>query len=100
MAKSKAPQGKTQTLGFFAYAAMIFNALAWLISMILDLINTASSVSSILKMLASLILTGLVLYVAYGYVKRLTKTWRIIYWILAIVSILAILVGVGVNFAQ
>lgn len=100
MAKSKAPQGKTQTLGFFAYAALIFNAIALLLSMILGFFDTTKQIASVLSSLASIILTVLVLYIAYGYAKRLTKTWRIIYWILAIVSILSILVGVGYNFAN
>lgn len=94
------PEGKTATMGFFAFVALIFNALAWLIGTVLGWFESTARIGSMLSYLASLILTVLVVYVAHGYAKRLTKTWRIIYWVIAIVSILSILVGFGYNFAK
>lgn len=99
------PQGKNSTMGLFAFIAICFNALAWIIDLIFNAFKidekiAGMSLNGLFTAIASLILTILVLYIAYGYAKKLSKNWRIVYWVIAIVSILAILFGVGFNFAN
>ncbi len=98
-------EGKAFTVNFFAFIAIVLNAIAWIFNLIcnafkLELSIGGMSVNGLLTSISSLILTFIVLYMAYGYAKKLSKTWRIIYWVIAIISILAILFGVGFNFAR
>ncbi|MDE5714929.1 MAG: hypothetical protein K2I42_02235 [Anaeroplasmataceae bacterium] len=99
-----ARKGRTGYLGMFAFAAMILNAIAWIIKIILD--ATSSSVvvmgqplQNVFTAIASILLLIVALVAAYDYAKRQTKGWRIVFWILAIVSLLSIFFGLGLpNF--
>lgn len=89
-----AKKGKTGFLGMFAFGAMLFNAVAW----ILSCCNLNGKVTSVLQGIASILLIIVALVVAYDFANKQKKVWRIIYWVLAILTICAVLFGVGYNF--
>lgn len=91
-----AKKGKTGVLGFLAFGAMILNAIAWL----LRTLDITGDVTVVVDGLASISLVIVALVVAYDFAKRQTSIWRIIYWILAILTVCAILFGVGANFVN
>ena len=94
-----ARKGRTGYLGMFAFAAMLLNAIAWIIKIVLDALKVNNSVGGILTGIASILLLIVVLVSAYDFAKRQTKGWRIVFWILAIVSLLSIFLGLGLpNF--
>ncbi|MDE6408361.1 MAG: hypothetical protein K2K48_01470 [Anaeroplasmataceae bacterium] len=94
-------KGRTGYLGMFAFAAMILNAIAWIIKIILDALKVNNSVGGILTGVASILLLIVALVSAYDYASRQTKGWRILFWILAIVSLLSIFLGLGLpNFMK
>ncbi|MDE6047601.1 MAG: hypothetical protein K2M08_00300 [Anaeroplasmataceae bacterium] len=94
-------KGRTGYLGMFAFAVMLLNAIAWIIKIVLDALNVNNTVGGILTGVASLLLLIVVLFSAYDYASRQTKGWRIIFWILAIVSLLSIILGLGLpNFIK
>lgn len=89
-----AKKGRTGYLGMFAFIAMILNAIAW----ILQIAKLDGKISSILLAVGSLMLTIVCIFVAHDFAERQSQVWKIIFWILAILSLLAILFGVGHNF--
>lgn len=99
-------KGRTGYLGMFAFAAMLLNAIAWIIKIILD--ATSSSVvvfgmplQNLLTSIASILLLIVALFAAYDFASRQTQGWRILFWILAIVSLLSIFLGLGLpNFMK
>ena len=98
-----AKKGSTGATGMFAFGAILLNVIAWGISLICDafeitLAINGRSVPALLTGIASLVLLLVVLVVAYDFAKRQSKGWRIFYWVVAIISLLAIFFGVGVNF--
>lgn len=100
---NKTSSGKT-TLGLFAFIAVILNAIAWAISIIfnafkINLTINGKSITGLLTGIASLLLLIVVLFVGWSYAKKCTKGWKTFYLVLAIISVLAVLFGVGVNFA-
>ena len=96
-----ARKGRTGYLGMFAFAAMLLNAIAWIIKIVLDALKVNNSVGGILTGIASILLLIVVLVSAYDFAKRQTKGWRIVFWILAIVSLLSIFLGLGLpNFMK
>ncbi len=100
-----AKKGSTGSIGMFAFAAIVLNVIAWGISLICDAFDitfaiAGRNVPTLLTGIASLILLLVVLVVAYDFAKKQTKGWRIFYWVVAIVSLLAIFFGVGVNFVK
>ncbi|MDE7162168.1 MAG: hypothetical protein K2N65_05355 [Anaeroplasmataceae bacterium] len=88
-------KGRTGYLGMFAFAAMILNAIAWIVKIILDALKISNNIGGILTGVASILLLIVALVSAYDYASRQTKTWRILFWILAIVSLLSIFFGLG-----
>lgn len=100
-----AKKGSTGSIGMFAFGAILLNVIAWLISVICSAANitlaiNGRSIPSLLTGISSIILLLVVLVVAYDFAKRQTKGWRIFYWVVAIVSLLAIFFGVGINFVK
>lgn len=96
-----ARKGRTGYLGMFAFAAMLLNAIAWIIKIVLDALKVNNSVGGILTGVASILLLIVVLVSAYDFARRQTKGWRIVFWILAIVSLLSIFLGLGLpNFMK
>lgn len=100
-----AKKGKTGSLGLWAFIAIVLNAIAWLWQFIetafkFSVTISGHSLSSILSVIASLALSIIVLLVAYDFAERQSTFWRVIYWILAIATILAILFGIGHNFVK
>lgn len=100
-----AKKGRTGYSGLFAFIAICFNALAWVLKFIeeqfeISMIISGRSLTSLLTTISSLILTLVVLVVAHDFVEHQTKGWRILYWVLAIISIAALLFGIGFNFAK
>ena len=92
-----AKTGKTGIFGLLAFAAIILNAVAWVVTVILNALKLNSTIGGILTGVASLFLLVVTIYVSYDFAKRQKKVWRIIWWVLVIVSILAVVCGVGVN---
>lgn len=88
-------KGRTGYLGMFAFAAMILNAIAWIVKIILDALKVNNSVGGILTGVASVLLLIVALVSAYDYASRQTKVWRILFWVLAIISLLSIFFGLG-----
>ncbi len=101
-----AKKGRTGYLGMFAFIAIVLNAIAWIISVILNAIGKDFTVlnqpiQSILTGISGLLLLIVALFSAYDFAERQTKGWRILFWILAIVSLLAIFFGLGLpNFIK
>ncbi len=100
-----AKKGKTGAMGLFAFVAIVLNAIAWAISVICDafkitLAVNGHSVPGLLTGIASIILLFVVLIVAYDFASKQSKGWRIFYWVVAIVSLLAVFFGVGYNFVR
>ena len=94
-------KGRTGYLGMFAFAAMILNAVAWIIKIVLDALKVNDSVGGILTGVASILLLIVALVSAYDYASRQTKGWRILFWVLAIISLLSIFLGLGLpNFMK
>ncbi|MDE5855686.1 MAG: hypothetical protein K2H06_01425 [Anaeroplasmataceae bacterium] len=94
-------KGRTGYLGMFAFAAMILNAIAWIIKIVLDALKVNNSVGGILTGVASILLLIVALVSAYDYASRQTKGWRILFWVLAIISLLSIFLGLGLpNFMK
>lgn len=101
-----AKKGRTGYLGMFAFIAIVLNAIAWIISVILnaigkDIIVLNQPIQNIFTGIAGLLLLIVALFSAYDFAERQTKGWRILFWVLAIVSILAIFFGLGLpNFIK
>lgn len=94
-------KGRTGYLGMFAFVAIVLNAIAWIIQIILTALRVDNSIGGILTGVASVLLLIVVLVSAYDFASRQTKFWRIVFWILAIISLLAIFLGVGLpNFIK
>lgn len=94
-------KGRTGYLGMFAFAAMILNAIAWIIKIVLDALKVDNTVGGILTGVASILLLIVALVSAYDYASRQTKGWRILFWVLAIISLLSIFLGLGLpNFMK
>lgn len=100
-----AKKGKTGSLGLWAFVAIVLNAIAWLWNLIetafkFSVTISGKSLSSILTAIASLALSLIVLLVAHDFAERQSTFWRVLYWILAIATILSILFGIGYNFVR
>lgn len=98
-----AKTGKTGGLGFGAYLALVLNAVAWLLKVICDQFKinwtiNGYKIPTLLTDISSLVLTIVALIVAHDYASRQTMFWRVLYWIIAILTICAILFVVGKNF--
>lgn len=98
-----AKTGKTGGLGFGAYLALVLNAVAWLLKVICDQFNinwtiNGYKIPTLLTDISSLVLTIVALIVTHDYASRQTMFWRVLYWVIAILTICAILFGVGKNF--
>ncbi len=99
-----ARKGRTGYLGMFAFVAMLLNAIAWIIKIILDATNSSVVVmgqplQNVFTAVASILLLIVALFAAYDYAQRQTKGWRIVFWVLAIISLLSIFFGLGLpNF--
>lgn len=99
-------KGRTGYLGMFAFVAMILNAIAWIIKIILDATHSSIIIlgqpfQNILTAIASILLLIVAFVSAYDYASRQTKGWRILFWILAAISLLSIFFGLGLpNFIK
>ena len=93
-----AKTGRTGIFGLLAYVAICLNAIAWVLRIIAQWVGELSSVANICVSISSLFLLAVVIYVSYDFARRQTKGWRILWWVLVIVSLLAVFVGIGVNF--
>lgn len=101
-----AKKGKTGYLGMIAFGAMLINAIAWLLKIIFEALNTQIIVAgqplqNLLTGISSLLLLIVAIVVAYDFAERQTKGWRIVFWVLTIISLLAIFFGLGLpNFIK
>ena len=97
-----AKQGKTGGLGMVAFIAIIVNAVCWLVIVLNNALNLGMNnrIPNVLSALASLALLIVVAIVAYDFAKHQDKGWRIVYWVIVIISLCAVLFGVGVNFIK
>ncbi len=100
--KSSSKSSRDQILGLLAFIAMFINFIYWIICIINNQgwITIGGRLISVMQFVATILLTVVVLVIAYDWAKRQKKTWYIIYWIFAIITILAILVGFGTNLAN
>jgi len=95
-----AKTGRTGTIGFIAFIAIIFVAIAYIfvgLEAAFDAWGWSFSfgrVPGLLQWLASILMTGIIVYTSYDFAMRQSKPWRIIWWILAIIAILCVL-GIG-----
>ena len=89
-------------LGLLAFIAMFINFVYWLICIINNQgwITINGKLISIMLFVATCLLTAVVLIVAYGWAKAQTKVWYILFWVFAIISICAIVLGLGSNLAN
>ncbi len=95
-------KGKTGYLGMFAFVAIVLNAIAWGLTAIFSacgisggIPGTGMTIQGILTTIASVLLLIVALFSAYDYAQRQSKVWRIVFWVLAIVSLIAIFFGFG-----
>lgn len=101
-----AKRGRTGYLGMFAFIAIVLNAVAWLLKIIFDWANISVNIGgqplqNIFTGIASVLLLIVALFSAYDYASKQSKGWRILFWVLAIVSVLAIVFGLGLpNFIK
>ncbi len=101
-----ARKGRTGYLGMLAFGAMLLNAIAWLLKVIFDACKLNVTVAgqplqNIFTGIASIFLLIVVIFVAFDFANKQTKGWRILFWILAIVSLLSIFFGLGLpNFVK
>ncbi len=108
MAKSKSSSknsnksSRDQILGLLAFIAMFLNFIYWIICIINNQgwITIGGRLISVMQFIATILLTVVVLVVAYQWAKKQQKTWYVLYWVFAIISVLAILVGFGTNLAN
>ncbi|MCR5786277.1 MAG: hypothetical protein K6G28_01060 [Acholeplasmatales bacterium] len=93
--------GKTGNVGFFAFVAVIFVAVAYLFRGMQAAFNEwgwntswMGNVPGVLTWIAEIIMTLIIVYCSYDFAMRQSKPWRVIWWILAIIAICAV-VGIG-----
>ena len=97
-----AKQGRTGGLGMVAFIAIVVNAVCWLVIVLNNALKLGlpNRIPNVLSALASLALLIVVAIVAYDFAKHQSKGWRITYWVIVIISLCAVLFGVGVNFIR
>jgi len=78
------------TLGLLSFAALIISGIVYLLRL-LDVPG------GILPIISEGILLFVVLVMAWEYVRRLSNTWRLIYYILAALVIIGFVFGVGIK---
>lgn len=77
MAKKKS---NLELVGILSFGALLISGVCKLCSLI-------GASLGIIATIGDALLLAAVLLAAYTYANRLTKTWRIIYWIIAVVAI-------------
>lgn len=89
-------------LGLLAFVAMFLNFIYWIICIINNQgwITISGTLINLMQFIATVLLTIVVLIVAYGWAKGQKKVWYILFWVFAIISILAICAGLGSNLAN
>ncbi len=103
MAKNGVKTGKTGSLGFVAFVAIILVAIAYIFVGLEACFNSWNlnfsfgRIPGLLQWISSILLTCIVVYLSYDFAMRQSKTWRIIWWVLAIIAILAVLGFGGFN---
>ncbi len=94
-----AKTGRTGIFGLLGFAAIILNAVAWLLKILADYLWDAfAPFANLCVGIASLFLLVVAIWVSYDFAKHQTKVWRIIWWVLVIVSLLSVFFGIGTNF--
>ena len=78
------------TIALLSFAAMVISGVVYLLR-IID-VN-----SGILPILSEGILLFVVLVMAWEYVRKLSQTWRAVYYVLAVLVILGFVFGVGIQ---
>lgn len=94
---------KQKTLGLVAFVSIFISACCWVARLLCDLINKIADKNIIglgklgeaLLLIANICTIVVLLFAAYEWVKTKSKAWKIIYWIIAILSILSI-IGISV----
>ncbi len=89
MATKKVNLTGSKAVGFVAYATL-------LISGVCKILAAFGISAGILNLVADLLLVITVVWAAYYFAKSCTKTWRIIYWVLAILCLVGT-IFFGVN---
>ena len=92
--------GKTGGLGMLAFIAIIIMAVAYIWLGIEKGFNigpvliNGRSITGILQWVASSLGVVVMVWASYDFASRQTKVWRIIWWVLAVLAILAV-IGLG-----
>lgn len=89
-------------LGLLAFVALVLNFVFWIIKMInhFGWITIGGTVINALTLIASILLTIVVLAIAYDYAKA-RKGTTIFWWICAIITVLSMILGSGfINLAK
>ena len=96
-----AKTGKTGIFGLLAFVAIILNAVAWVLQILATYVwNAFAPFAGLCVGIASLFLLAVTIYVSYDFAKRQKKCWRIVWWVLVVVSLLAVFFGIGANFIK
>ncbi|MDE7106467.1 MAG: hypothetical protein K2O22_04810 [Anaeroplasmataceae bacterium] len=96
-----AKTGRTGIFGLLAYAAIILNALAWVLKILADYLWDAfRPFANLFVGVASLFLLAVAIYVSYDFAKHQKKCWRILWWVLVIISLVSVFFGIGTNFIK
>lgn len=97
-----ASKKSSNMLGLIAFIAMFINFVYWIISIINSRgwINISGRLIDISLFIATVFLTIVVLVVAYDWAKSQSKVWYILFWVFAIITVLAIVLGLGSNLAN
>lgn len=89
MAKKSAATSKNKILGFIAFVVLF-------ISCVCKILSAFNISIGILTIISDVCLLIVVIWTAYNFAKTCNKTWRIIFYVLAILSIVS-LVFYGFN---
>ncbi len=91
-------QGKTGNLGMVAFIAVILVAIAFILIGLQAAANEwnwdwfkVGKAANILRWVAEILMTAIIVYCSYDFAMKQSKVWRIIWWILAIIAILSVL---------
>ncbi len=81
----------------FAFIAVIFSAVAWLLDAILGFFGlNGGIITMILNTVAKVLLFVIALLFSYDYARR-SKPWvKVIYWISVVIVIACIILGLGI----
>lgn len=86
---TKKGYSKNSIIGFLCFGALVLSTICFILS--------ACGISaSIFTLIASIALIIAVVWGGWGFAKTLSKTWRIVYIVLAVIAVVASVFGSGI----